>query len=143
MIIAISVVFAFILIFFIAGFALSAPAYKGPLTEHFNGNTFVNPGGVKEQHFRDVLIWMLNRKQSAWRKAEDETPAIIPDDQIHSGIRVTFINHSTFLIQTAGLNILTDPVWSTRVSPFTWSGPKRQRNPESGLRISRRLISCC
>jgi len=31
------------------------------------------------------------------------------------------------------VNILTDPVWSKRVSPFTWSGPKRMRPP--GLRF--------
>lgn len=42
---------------------------------------------------------------------------------------VTFVNHSTFLIQLPGLNVLTDPVWSKRVSPFTWIGPKRVREP--------------
>ena len=29
----------------------------------------------------------------------------------------------------AGLNILTDPVWSKRVSPVTFAGPKRVRDP--------------
>lgn len=46
---------------------------------------------------------------------------------------VTFVNHSTFLIQTAGLNILTDPVWSKRASPFPFLGPKRFRAP--GIRL--------
>ena len=32
----------------------------------------------------------------------------------------------TFLIQVDGFNILTDPVWSERVSPFSWIGPKRK-----------------
>jgi L-ascorbate metabolism protein UlaG (beta-lactamase superfamily) len=43
------------------------------------------------------------------------------------------VNHSTFLLQTAGLNLLTDPVWSDRVSPVTFAGPRRRRAP--GLRM--------
>ena len=44
-------------------------------------------------------------------------------------IAITFINHATVLIQLPEINILTDPVWSKRVSPLTWSGPKRVREP--------------
>lgn len=44
-------------------------------------------------------------------------------------IAVTFVNHATFLIQLAGLNILTDPIWSRRASPVGWFGPKRVREP--------------
>lgn len=29
-----------------------------------------------------------------------------------------FVNHTTFLIQFPGLNILTDPVWSDKVGPI-------------------------
>lgn len=43
--------------------------------------------------------------------------------------RITFINHATFLIQSGGFNILTDPVFSERTSPFTFVGPKRVHNP--------------
>ena len=39
------------------------------------------------------------------------------------------VGHSTLLIQTAGLNILTDPVWSPRVSPLSFAGPKRVNPP--------------
>jgi L-ascorbate metabolism protein UlaG (beta-lactamase superfamily) len=39
------------------------------------------------------------------------------------------VNHATFLIQIPGGNILTDPVWSERASPFRWIGPKRVRKP--------------
>ncbi|MCZ6903026.1 MAG: hypothetical protein O7C58_02535 [Rickettsia endosymbiont of Ixodes persulcatus] len=39
------------------------------------------------------------------------------------------MGHVTFLIQIEGLNILTDPVWSERVSPFTFAGPKRVVKP--------------
>lgn len=38
---------------------------------------------------------------------------------------LTWIGHATFLIQFAGLNILTDPQFSDHASPVTWAGPKR------------------
>jgi L-ascorbate metabolism protein UlaG (beta-lactamase superfamily) len=44
-------------------------------------------------------------------------------------MRVTWIGHATTLIQTQGLNILTDPVWSERTSPVSFVGPKRVRAP--------------
>ena len=42
---------------------------------------------------------------------------------------VTWINHSTFLIEVDGLRILTDPIWSNRCSPISFVGPKRQHAP--------------
>src|SRR3546814_5812472 len=41
--------------------------------------------------------------------------------------------HSTVLVQTAGLNIITDPIWSERATPFSFIGPKRVREP--GIRF--------
>lgn len=42
---------------------------------------------------------------------------------------VTWVGHSTFLLQIDGLNILTDPVWSERCAPVQWAGPKRYVSP--------------
>jgi L-ascorbate metabolism protein UlaG (beta-lactamase superfamily) len=47
--------------------------------------------------------------------------------------RVTLIGHATLLIQVAGLNILTDPVWSDRASPLSFVGPKRVTPPSFGM----------
>ncbi len=132
MLIALSIIICVVLIFIVTGFMLSGPAYKGPLTDHFNGNTFINPGGVQQQSLGEVFKWMFTRTRSPW-KTIDDAPGPKPVDSVHSGINVTFINHSTFLIQTAGLNFLTDPIYSERASPFTWGGPKRQRRP--GIRF--------
>ena len=43
------------------------------------------------------------------------------------------MNHATVLIQVDELNILTDPVYSLRASPFQWAGPRRIRSP--GVRL--------
>lgn len=39
------------------------------------------------------------------------------------------VGHATLLIQAAGKNYLTDPVWSERASPLRWAGPKRVTAP--------------
>ncbi len=48
-------------------------------------------------------------------------------------MRVTFINHATTLIQLDGFNVLTDPIYSARASPFSFLGPHRVRPP--GIRF--------
>ncbi|HET7876000.1 MAG TPA: MBL fold metallo-hydrolase [Methylomirabilota bacterium] len=42
---------------------------------------------------------------------------------------VTWVGHSTLLVQVDGLNILTDPHWGDRASPVSWAGPKRLNPP--------------
>lgn len=44
---------------------------------------------------------------------------------VHSGLRATWLGHSTVLIEIDGHRVLTDPVWGTRASPFRLIGPKR------------------
>ena len=39
------------------------------------------------------------------------------------------MGHASLLVQTGGRNILIDPVWSERVSPFAFAGPKRVNAP--------------
>jgi len=50
-----------------------------------------------------------------------------------SGLRVTWLGHSTLLIEIDGARILTDPVWSNRVSPLPFAGPKRFHPPPAAL----------
>lgn len=44
-------------------------------------------------------------------------------------LRVTWVGHSTLLLQLGGLNVLTDPIWSRRASPIRWIGPERLVEP--------------
>ncbi|RYE13340.1 MAG: hypothetical protein EOP34_09030, partial [Rickettsiales bacterium] len=77
------------------------------------------------------LKWRINRNKlvSPWPDWIINQDYNNLENSINSGIKATFINHSTVLIQLDEINILTDPVWSNRVSPFTFVGPKRVRNP--------------
>jgi L-ascorbate metabolism protein UlaG (beta-lactamase superfamily) len=42
-----------------------------------------------------------------------------------SGLRITWLGHSTLLIEIDGVRVLTDPVFGPRASPFRFAGPKR------------------
>ena len=42
-----------------------------------------------------------------------------------SGLRVTWLGHSTVLLEIDGVRVLTDPVWGPRASPSQLVGPKR------------------
>lgn len=42
-----------------------------------------------------------------------------------SGLRVTWLGHSTLLVEIDGLRVLTDPVWGPRASPLRVAGPRR------------------
>jgi L-ascorbate metabolism protein UlaG (beta-lactamase superfamily) len=51
-----------------------------------------------------------------------------------SGLRVTWLGHSTTLIEIDGATLLTDPVWSERASPSSWVGPSRFHPPPLAFR---------
>jgi L-ascorbate metabolism protein UlaG (beta-lactamase superfamily) len=44
-------------------------------------------------------------------------------------VRLSFVGHASWLIQTSGVNILVDPVWSMRASPVAFAGPRRRNDP--------------
>jgi L-ascorbate metabolism protein UlaG (beta-lactamase superfamily) len=117
---------SFIVIF---GLVISGPKYHGPVSDHFDGKKFINPGDVKAKGFPDVFKWMFTRKRGPWQEIKSPNYGNKPVARVNTGMRITFVNHSTFLIQTDGINILTDPVWSKRTSPFEWAGPRRMRPP--------------
>src|SRR5688572_9164389 len=116
------IILAVPLVMIITGIFISGPKYRGPVSDHFDGSRFINPSGVKAKGGLEVFKWMINRKRGPWKKDLAENYGKHPLAHYRDGIRITFVNHSTFLIQVDGLNILTDPVWSKRVSPVRWLG---------------------
>jgi L-ascorbate metabolism protein UlaG (beta-lactamase superfamily) len=107
------------------------PYYGGPPSDHFDGKLFFNPGGIPPAGFRDLLRWQTGGGRSKWPSSwPSPHPQARPDKRVEgNGLRLTMVGHSTLLIQTAGLNILTDPVWSERASPLSFAGPKRVNPP--------------
>lgn len=110
------------------GWYLSAPVYKGPESDHFKNGKFFTPNGAPAKGPADVFKWLLKRDQGPWTKNYETFVGPKPATQLED-LNITYVNHSTFLIQWNLLNILTDPVWSERVSPFSFAGPQRMRPP--------------
>jgi len=89
---------------------------------------FTLPGGWTRWSFfgRRALASMLSpRRFDAPRVVNDGAALRAPAD----AARVTWVGHSTLLVQLDGLNILTDPHWGARASPLSWVGPRRLGPP--------------
>lgn len=116
--------------------------YRGPPSAHYDGERFFNPEGEGVQgHARtgwpiSRLIRVMSRTERAeWPDHVPVTPARPPARVEGSAMRVTWVGHATVLVQTQGLNILTDPIWSDVASPFpSIVGPERARAP--GVRFA-------
>jgi L-ascorbate metabolism protein UlaG (beta-lactamase superfamily) len=106
--------------------------YSGPVSDHFDGEHFFDPDGAPPKQPIDILRWQFGRdrqraKWPEWAPSPygDTPPARVTGE----GVRLSFVGHASWLIQTCGLNILIDPVWSMRASPLKWAGPKRHNDP--------------
>ena len=103
------------------------PRRHGP---HFNGRRFVNSVGKAGNGVLHFVRWIATSKRKRWpRRIDDCVPPCLPAKPPPDQIAATFIGHSTFLLQFAGLNVLTDPVYSERVGPWNLGGPRRVRLP--------------
>lgn len=122
---------------FIVDHMIAAPKYMEGTSNHFDGKNFVNPDEVGNHSYFEVLKWWFTKNDKGdWPTFHPEDvqepvkPKPFPADE---ELQVTFINHASFLLQVDGMNILTDPIWSERASPFQWIGPRRKRPP--GIRF--------
>lgn len=105
--------------------------YSGPVSDHFDGTHFFNPGGEQPRGFGDFLRWQFGDKAAEWPVA---VPSPLPPDKPPASVgrgqlRISFIGHASFLVQIDGQNILLDPHYSNRASPVSFAGPLRANAP--------------
>jgi len=118
---------------------LDARYYRGPASDHFDGERFVNPDGADDALSPPGGTGTLLRYVTArdnrpiWPDRVAVTPAKPPARVDGERMLATWIGHATVLVQTQGLNILTDPVWSKSAGPFG-IGPTRVAEP--GIRFA-------
>jgi L-ascorbate metabolism protein UlaG (beta-lactamase superfamily) len=110
--------------------------YRGPVSGHFDGRHFFNPDG--DQHSVAARKSGLLGIALRLRRLEDKTPwpkhvathpghaATLTDPK---RMVVTWIGHSTVLVQAGGINILTDPIYAQHAGPWGRFGPSRVRDP--------------
>jgi L-ascorbate metabolism protein UlaG (beta-lactamase superfamily) len=96
-----------------------------------HGNKFLNPvpttiGGLK-MIFKILPMYLSSKEERVPRRAlrPMRTDPSVYEQAPPSGLRVTWMGHSTMLLELDGLRILIDPVWDQRASPVRWAGPKR------------------
>ena len=98
--------------------------------KHFDGKRFYNPDARQAPGLLEALRWKLtSRPQPSPSFISDVVQTRPPRRVEGGGLRTTLVNHSTVIIQQRGFNILTDPIWSERASPLSWTGPRRRRKP--------------
>ncbi len=107
--------------------------YQGPRTDHFDGQRFFHPGiPSTDKSFRQLLRWRMEGKWAPWPTTVAAGLSVQPAEAVE-GLRVTLIGHASLLVQAAGTNILVDPVWAERASPFRFAGPRRCNPPAIAL----------
>lgn len=89
---------------------------------------FLSPESIPRRSHWRIVKWMLTRRPRPYPAVTEN--ACIPS--LHVPVErgqweAVMVNHATILIRLHGLNVLTAPVWSDRVSPVSWMGPKRKR----------------
>lgn len=117
---------------------LDAIYYRGPVTRHFDGERFKNtdpnddirvvPRRSRASYLRRWLTGADADTTPDWPDTVRVTPHPIPARVDGAEMIVTWVGHATMLVQTQGLNILTDPIWSTRAGPMG-VGPARVAPP--------------
>jgi L-ascorbate metabolism protein UlaG (beta-lactamase superfamily) len=109
--------------------------YRGPRSGHFDGERFFNPDPGPKAAVHGGPARFFNRwvggadERARWPEHVPVSRTVPPRRVQGEEMLVTWIGHATVLVQTQALNILTDPIWSERASPFSFLGPKRARAP--------------
>lgn len=135
-IVILAVLLLFILSMTVGDFLYASRGGKFDKSDHYDGEHFINIGWTKRESYRvESYRWKYNKIRAffKWfiferRTKWSQRPIIQAQPKKHvpeGTCEITFIWHASVLIQIDGINIITDPVWSERISPISWIGPKR------------------
>ena len=99
---------------------------------HYEDDQFVNTVPARNPSFFKALWRWIKGAENT--KPAEPVPVVkrTKDDFLtppKSGLRITWLGHSTTLVEIDGRRLLLDPMWSKRSSPYTWVGPKRFFDP--------------
>ena len=108
---------------------------KFPESDHCDGRRFFNPlGRPQARSFWDLPRWwwqqFVHKQSTRWPKnlPVPRRPQL-PGSVVAGQVAVTFVGHSTFLLQFPGLTVLTDPIFAAAAGPLGLFGPRRVRPP--------------
>ena len=134
--------------FAVVGCASIEPSAKGARLQRmqaspqYRDGRFVNPLPVRNGiNGEGHMSWNLARRWFAGNEVRvpELVLPVVPLDRadfarpVRDGLRLTWLGHSSVLIEIDGYRVLTDPVWATRVSPFSFHGSQRFSAPPVAL----------
>ena len=96
-----------------------------------NGKQYINPVptsvGTWSTFLKVFWRYLTNREERIPKRALGpfRTDARVYENPPASGLRVTWMGHSSSLLEIDGVRVLVDPVWEQRTAPVEWAGPKR------------------
>jgi L-ascorbate metabolism protein UlaG (beta-lactamase superfamily) len=97
----------------------------------WDGKRYLNPVPTAVGNWRTIFKvlgrYLTNKEE---RTPKEQLGPFRTDTRVYerppaSGLRVTWMGHSSTLIEIDGVRILVDPVWDERAAPLKWAGPKR------------------
>ena len=121
--------------------------HRGAASDHYDGERFFNPDGEDTARLpsggNNRGVFLLRQATGTDGRPEwpAQVPAVAPTPPPRvagAAMRVTWIGHATMLVQSQGLNILTDPIWSDTAGPFGF-GPRRVTAPAVPLDVLPRI----
>jgi len=95
-------------------------------SDHFDGRRFFNPS-LRQGRSVSAVPKMLAERRTPWPQSVPLRPQAPAPHDPSAWVTLTFVGHSTFIIQSGGVTVLTDPMFSERASPLSFIGPKRAR----------------
>src|SRR5580658_7211694 len=120
----------------LGGRATGARLQRMKKSPEWQGSHFENPQPI----VNDTWAAVVSLSKSNPNVKPQSPPSTIPVEPGRfaspppSGLRVTWLGHSTILLEIDGHRFLTDPVWSERVGPVDFTGPKRWFPPLLAIR---------
>lgn len=100
---------------------------------HFHDGAFRNPVAARTLPRGSALSFLRSqlRKSERMRRRPAGTVPVhrLTAEELAqppaSGLRLTWMGHSSVLAEIDGRRVLFDPVWGERCSPFSFAGPRR------------------
>jgi L-ascorbate metabolism protein UlaG (beta-lactamase superfamily) len=102
---------------------LASPRFRDGAFRNTHPVTAGLAAGTRGALMREFLFGRTARRPTRPLPADDPRPRW--QRPVERGLRATWLGHSTVLLELDGVRVLTDPVWSDRISPFGPLGPRR------------------
>jgi L-ascorbate metabolism protein UlaG (beta-lactamase superfamily) len=113
--------------------SVGGPKPGAPAHHRVGGYANVDPATPSASAWVRIRFFVARVFSTTFAPRTASFPAVANDGrplrENRGDTAVTWVGHSTLVVQVDGVNVLTDPQWSPRASPVSWGGPRRLMPP--------------